>query len=50
MEANIIQRPKENFRSTFGDIKIHISIRTFVIATFESKNRKTTYINETKSQ
>ena len=50
MEANIIQRPKENFRSTFGDIKIHISIKTFVIAAFESKNRKTTYINETKSQ
>ena len=50
MEANIIQRPKENFRSTFGDIKIHISRKTFVIAAFESKNRKTTYINETKSQ
>ena len=44
MEANIIQRPKENFRSTIGGIKVNsshfrmpISIKTFVIAGFQSK-------------
>ena len=57
MGANIIQRTKKTLGSlseaysikvNSSHFRILISIKTFVIAAFESNNRKTTYINGTK--
>ena len=54
METNIIQRPKKtsgalleaySTKVSSSHFRIHLSIKTFAIAAFESNNRNATYKN-----